>query len=141
MADLLPRKPGVTKYNIAARKTPAKSFLVCVRLRHDAGRHWKRNAKRSSIPYLDSVCGLMWLGLPGSECPDWLVERGKESVATESEIFLHTVSAVKSLNSLNGTVVIGRWHCESRLSLLVALMRWYKSKGGLEICPLCGDCN
>ncbi|GFV40033.1 uncharacterized protein TNCV_4412641 [Trichonephila clavipes] len=37
----------------------------------------KRNAKRSSIPYLDSVCGLMWVGLPGSECPDWLVERGK----------------------------------------------------------------
>ncbi|GFU88353.1 putative RNA-directed DNA polymerase from transposon BS [Trichonephila clavipes] len=25
----------------------------------------KRNAKRSSIPYLDSVCGLMWVGLPG----------------------------------------------------------------------------
>ncbi|GFT88190.1 hypothetical protein TNCV_2893611 [Trichonephila clavipes] len=39
----------------------------------------KRNAKRSSIPYLDSVCGLMWVGLPGSECPDWLVERGKEA--------------------------------------------------------------
>ncbi|GFW24874.1 hypothetical protein TNCV_1162971 [Trichonephila clavipes] len=53
----------------------------------------KRNAKRSSIPYLDSVCGLMWVGLPGSECPDWLVERGKGGVATESEIFLHTVSA------------------------------------------------
>ncbi|GFT95839.1 hypothetical protein TNCV_311911 [Trichonephila clavipes] len=44
----------------------------------------KRNAKRSSIPYLDSVCGLMWVGLPGI------------------------------LNSLNGTVVIGQWHCESR---------------------------
>ncbi|GFW12554.1 hypothetical protein TNCV_818061 [Trichonephila clavipes] len=28
----------------------------------------KRNAKRSSIPYLDSVCGLMWVGLPGSCC-------------------------------------------------------------------------
>ncbi|GFT63775.1 hypothetical protein TNCV_4637621 [Trichonephila clavipes] len=39
----------------------------------------KRNAKRSSIPYLDCVCGLMWVGLPGSECPDWLVERGKEA--------------------------------------------------------------
>ncbi|GFV94052.1 hypothetical protein TNCV_3356991 [Trichonephila clavipes] len=39
----------------------------------------KRNAKRSSIPYLDCVCGLMWVGLPGSECPDWLVELGKEA--------------------------------------------------------------
>ncbi|GFT88183.1 hypothetical protein TNCV_2893581 [Trichonephila clavipes] len=39
----------------------------------------KRNAKRSSIPYLDGVCGLMWVGLPGSECPDWLFERGKEA--------------------------------------------------------------
>ncbi|GFX02694.1 hypothetical protein TNCV_2011381 [Trichonephila clavipes] len=39
----------------------------------------KRNAKRSSIPYLDSVCGLMWVGLPGRECPDWLVERGKKA--------------------------------------------------------------
>ncbi|GFV43792.1 hypothetical protein TNCV_1658381 [Trichonephila clavipes] len=47
----------------------------------------KRNAKRSSIPYLDCVCGLMWVGLPGI------------------------------LDSLNGTAVIGRWHCESRLSI------------------------
>ncbi|GFW31598.1 hypothetical protein TNCV_4420311 [Trichonephila clavipes] len=39
----------------------------------------KRNAKRSSIPYLDCVCGLMWVGLPGRECPDWLVERGKKA--------------------------------------------------------------
>ncbi|GFW86239.1 hypothetical protein TNCV_4779511 [Trichonephila clavipes] len=46
----------------------------------DAGRPGKRNAKRSSIPYLDCVCGLMWVGLPGSECPDWLVEHPVKSL-------------------------------------------------------------
>ncbi|GFT21003.1 hypothetical protein TNCV_2512761 [Trichonephila clavipes] len=56
----------------------------------------KRNAKRSSIPYLDWVCGLMWVGLPGEG--DVLI--GWSNVAGRrgyrNWIFLHTVSAVKS---------------------------------------------
>ncbi|GFW84786.1 hypothetical protein TNCV_680741 [Trichonephila clavipes] len=53
-------------YNISARShqlslLKCAFFFVMMML----GVTGKRNAKRSSIPYLDSVCGLMWVGLPG----------------------------------------------------------------------------
>ncbi|GFU91305.1 hypothetical protein TNCV_4366501 [Trichonephila clavipes] len=76
----------------------------------------KRNAKRSSIPYLDCVCGLMWVGLPGRECPDWLVEGGKKAWLRNLS-FLEYGFSGKVLNCLNGTVVVGQWHCESRHSI------------------------